>query len=258
MPSVEYVPGVPMWVDLGTPDVDAAVRFYGDLFGWTAGETSPETGGYRVFTKNGKSVAAVSPLMSPDQPVAWSTYICTGDADATVAAAREAGGTVVVEPMDVLDLGRMAFVIDPTGAAIGLWQPGKHQGAELVNEPGAFSWSELATRDVAAAKTFYNKVFGWTGESHDFGGGSYTEFKLGDRSVGGMREMGPNDPPQVPPHWLVYFAVEDADASVAKVSQNGGQVFMPPMDIDPGRFSIVSDPHGALFAVIALRTAPVA
>jgi predicted enzyme related to lactoylglutathione lyase len=257
MPSVDYVPGVPMWIDLGTPDVDAAVRFYGNLFGWTATEPAPDTGGYRMFTLNGKMVAGVMPLMSPQQPPAWSTYIDSANADETTAKVREAGGTVIVEPMDVMDAGRMAFYIDPTGAAIGIWQPGQHTGAELANEPGSFTWNELATRDTEAAKAFYKKVFGWDADTHAMGPMTYTEFKIGDRAVAGMREMGPNDPPQVPPHWLVYFAVGDTDAAVATVSKQGGNVLAPPMDIEPGRMSVVSDPHGAAFAIIAVKTAPV-
>jgi predicted enzyme related to lactoylglutathione lyase len=257
MPSVEYVHGVPIWIDLGTPDVAKAAQFYGSLFGWTADEPQPEAGGYTMFRKDGKMVAGVGPLMSEQQPVAWSTYLTSDDADDTAAKVREAGGTVLVEPMDVMDAGRMAFFMDPTGAAFGIWQPGLHKGAELVNEPGALTWNELATRDVEGAKAFYNKVFGITGETRPFGGTSYTELKVGERLVGGLREMGEMDPPSVPPHWLVYFAVGDTDASVATVTEKGGNVLLPPMTIDPGRFSIVTDPQGATFAVIALNPAMV-
>ncbi|HXA27231.1 MAG TPA: VOC family protein [Candidatus Angelobacter sp.] len=258
MPSVDYVPGVPMWIDLGTSDLEAATRFYSSIFGWEFQSAGPEAGGYGFFMLNGKMVAGAGPLMSEQQPIVWSTYIDTDDADATVAKAREAGGTVIVEPMDVMDVGRMAFFIDPTGAAIGVWQPKTHTGAELANEPGAFTWNELATRDVEGAKAFYNKVFGWTGDTLPFGPTTYTELKLGGRTIGGMREIGPDEPAQMPAHWLVYFAVADTDAAVAKVGEQGGKVLVPATDIDPGRFSVFTDPQGAPFAVIALRTAPVA
>jgi len=257
MPTVEYAPGVPMWVDLGTSDLDAATRFYGKVFGWQFQSAGADAGGYGFYMLNGKMVAGAGPLMSDQQPVAWSTYIDSADADATVAKAREAGGTVIVEPMDVMGAGRMAFVLDPTGAAIGIWQPLQHTGAELANEPGAFCWNELATRDIEAAKRFYKAVFDWDGTTNAFGDTTYTEFKVGDRTVCGMREMGANDPPQVPAHWLVYFAVADTDAAVSTISGAGGAVLVPPMDIDPGRFSVATDPQGAAFGVIALRTAPV-
>jgi predicted enzyme related to lactoylglutathione lyase len=246
-----------MWIDLGSSDVEAAGRFYGSLFGWEFQSAGPDTGGYGFFMLKGKMVGGIGPLMSEQQPVAWSTYIDSADADETTAKARAAGGTVIVEPMDVMDAGRMAMFIDPTGAAIGIWQAKGHGGAELANEPGAFTWNELATRDIEAAKAFYKAVFNWDGTTQPFGPTTYTEFKIGDRSVGGMREIGPDEPAQMPAHWLVYFAVADTDAAVATIAQQGGKVVVPPMDIEPGRFSIASDPQGAPFAVIAVKTAPV-
>ena len=151
-----YEPGTPSWVDLSTPDPAAAKRFYGELFGWEAQEAGPpeETGGYAMFTLRGKLIAGVSPLMDENQPAVWSTYVSTDDADAVVARAQEAGGQTIVEPMDVMDAGRMAFVMHPAGGAIGVWQPARHRGAELVNEPGALTWSQLHTRDTDGAAAF--------------------------------------------------------------------------------------------------------
>lgn len=258
MPSVEYSPGVPMWIDLGTSDMDAATSFYGGLFGWQFQSAGPDAGGYGFFMLRGRMVAGVGPRMTEQQPVAWSTYIDTADADETTAKVRSADGTVLMEPMDVMGVGRMAFFMDPTGAAFGVWQPITHTGAELANEPGAFCWNELATRDIEAAKAFYKAVFDWEGTTNAFGPTTYTEFKVGgDRTAAGMREMGKDDPPQVPAHWLVYFAVADTDAAAAKAGGAGGQVVVPPMDIEPGRFAVISDPQGAAFGVIALRTADV-
>jgi len=251
-----YAPGTPNWIDLGTPDQDAAGEFYGALFGWSLeeGENPEETGGYRIATLRDKAIAGVMKLMQEGQPPAWSTYIAVEDADATMAAVNAAGGTTMIEPMDVLEIGRMAFFVDPAGAVFGVWQARSFAGAGLVNEPGALSWNELNTRDPEAAKTFYGAVFGWTFEDQDMGEmGSYTTIKLGEDMVGGMLDMaGRGVPEQVPAHWQVYFAVEDTDATVALAKEKGGNVMVEPIDIPAGRFSILTDPFGASFAVIAL------
>jgi uncharacterized protein len=251
-----YAPGTPCWIDLSTPDQDAAAEFYGALFGWSveADENAEQTGGYRVAMLRDKAIGGVMKIMEEGQPPAWSTYIAVEDADATAAKAREAGGTVVVEPMSVLDYGRMAFLADPTGAFIGIWQPGKNIGAGLVNEPGALSWNELNTRDLGAAKSFYGEVFSWAFEDKDMGeAGSYTTILLDGNPVGGILDMAARGvPEQVPAHWQVYFAVEDTDATVEKAKAGGGSVMVEPTDIPVGRFSILFDPHGASFAVVAL------
>lgn len=254
--KTRYAPGAPCWIDLGTPDQDAAAEFYGGLFGWSveADENAEQTGGYRVAMLRDKAIGGMMRLMQEGQPPAWSTYICVEDADATVAKAREAGGSVVVEPMSVLDYGRMAFLSDPTGAVIGLWQPGRNIGAGLVSEPGALSWNELNTRDLESAKAFYGAVFGWTFEDNDMGEiGTYTSINLDGNMVGGILNMAERGVPQeVPAHWQVYFAVEDTDAAVEQAKQRGGNVMVEPIDIPAGRFAILTDPWGASFAVIAL------
>lgn len=248
-----YAPGTPSWVDLGSPDLDASSAFYTQLFGWTAGVApQPEAGGYTMFYQEGKAVAGMGPLMMEGQPPAWSTYVTVDDADKTAAVAKEAGATVFLEPMDVLDVGRMAIFADPAGAVISIWQPRAHIGAELVNEPVSLSWNELATRDIDGAKEFYGRVFSWTGNTAEVGGQQYTEWKLGDDTIAGMLEMGDNFPADVPPHWLAYFAVENTDATVAKAIELGASVVAPAMDIPPGRMAVISDPQGAVFAVIAL------
>ncbi|HEX4670437.1 MAG TPA: VOC family protein [Solirubrobacterales bacterium] len=248
-----YTPGTPCWVELGTPDVDASAAFYGALFGWEIPEqpNSAELGGYRRAKKNGKDIAGVAPLMQEGQPPAWSTYVSVADAEATTAAIREAGGAIHVEPMDVMDLGKMAVYADPTGAHFGIWEPGTFAGAELVNEPGALAWNELGTRDPATAKAFYSAVFGWEIEDHDMGEmGTYTEWKVDGSSVGGMMDVSGRLSDEIPAHWLVYFAVENTDAAVETVKSSGGGVSFGPIDIPAGRFAIVTDPHGAAFAVI--------
>lgn len=248
-----YAPGIPCWVELGTPDMEATAAFYGELFGWEIPEqpNSQQLGGYRRAKKGGKDVAGVSPLMSEGQPPAWSTYISVADAAATMAAVGEAGGQVIVEPMDVVGLGTMAVFTDPTGAVCGVWQPGTFAGAELANEPGAFAWNELGTRDPGAAKTFYGAVIGWGTKDHDMGGmGTYTEWLVGEDSVGGMMDISGRLPEEIPAHWLVYFSVENTDAAVETVKSSGGAIASGPIDIPAGRFAVVTDPHGAAFAVI--------
>jgi predicted enzyme related to lactoylglutathione lyase len=249
-------PGTPSWVDLGTPDIAASKAFYGALFGWT-GHTAeqPEAGGYTLFhNADGKEVAGAAPLQNPGQPPAWTTYIAVVDADATTKAATDAGGKVLMPPMDVMDQGRMAILEDPTGAVVAVWQAGAHKGADVFNVPGALSWNELSTRDVPAATRFYTTVFGWGAKTSE-GPPAYTEWQIDGRSVGGMMAMSEEMPASVPANWLVYFAVADCQATVDSAVALGGQVRMPPMTIPQGTFAVLSDPQGATFAVIALGSA---
>jgi predicted enzyme related to lactoylglutathione lyase len=241
-----YEPGTPSWVDLSTPDPAAAKEFYGGLFGWDAADAGSveETGGYAMFTLRGKQVAGIGPLMDPNQPAVWSTYVSTDDADAAVARAREAGGQVVVEPMDVMDAGRMAFVAHPAGGYVGLWQPGRHIGAELVNEPGSLTWNQLHTRDQDGAAAFYGAVFDWT-----LGQGV---FNLGERPIGGIMDVPPGTPDDVPAFWMTIFSVADCDESVSKATELGGAVVSPPEDLEGiGRFALLTDPQGVYFGIIA-------
>lgn len=250
-----YAPGTPCWVDLGTPDVDAAAAFYAQLLGWQVPESEnvEQTGGYRRATKDGADVAGVMPLMQEGQPPAWSTYVAVADANATAAAVKEAGGNMLAEPMEVMDLGTMAIFADPTGAVFGIWEPGTFAGAGRVNEPGAFAWNELNTRDPEAAKAFYSAVFGWGARDNDMGEmGTYTEWLVGEDSIGGMLDITGRVPDEVPAHWLAYFAVENTDAALETIKGAGGDVNFGPVDIPAGRFAVVHDPHGAVFAVIQM------
>jgi uncharacterized protein len=249
-----YEPGVPSWVDLGSPDPQGAADFYGALFGWDAPEGPPEAGGYRVAMVGDRAVAGIGQAQNPGPPV-WATYVNVESADATAEKVTAAGGKVILPPMDVLDVGRMAVFTDPVGAFFSVWQPGTHPGAQLVNEPGTWSWSELLTTDIDASKAFYGAVFGWGANTVGEGSpmGAYTEWQVNGRSVAGMMQKPPMLPAEVPPHWAVYFAVADADTAAARVAELGGSVMMPPMDIEPGRFAVVADPTGAVFNVIALK-----
>jgi predicted enzyme related to lactoylglutathione lyase len=248
-----YAAGTPCWVDIAVSDLDEAKRFYHGLFGWEALDQGPEAGGYCMLTLRGKNVAGLGPKMDPNQPSAWSTYVAVDDADATATEITANGGTVVMPPFDVLDSGRMTVCIDPAGAFFSLWQPKAHHGADLANEPGTLGWNELATRDPDGAITFYGAVFGWEANTMPMGAtGSYTEWKLDGNSVGGMMPMGDHYPPQVPPHWLVYFIVDDCDASFARAGELGGTGLVPPTDIPPGRFAVIADPGGAAFAIMKM------
>ncbi len=248
-----YKPGTPCWIDLGSPDLEASVGFYGDLFAWEVpeAENSEQTGGYRQAMKSGRAVGGIMPLMQEGQPPAWSTYISVESADAVAAAVRDAGGSVLAEPMDVLDLGRMAIFADPEGAVFGVWQPGAFAGAGVVNEADTLVWNELNSRDPSGAKEFYGAVFGWGFEERQFETGTYTSILVGEDTVGGMIDISDRVPEEVPAHWLVYFATDDADAAVQKARDGGGDVPFGPVDIaEVGRIAVIRDPAGAVFAVI--------
>lgn len=252
-----YEPGTPSWVDLSTPDPAGAKRFYGELFGWDAQDAGPveETGGYAMFLLDGKPVAGVGPTQGEGQPPAWSTYVATDDADAVAERARAAGAQVLMEPMDVMDAGRLAFFAHPAGGTIGVWQAGRHTGAAVVNEPGTVTWNELQTRDTEAGKRFGEAVFGWTANDADMNGFTYTVFNLGDRGIAGMVAMPPGVPDEVPAFWLTYFAVEDADDALRRITELGGAVTTPVTELEGvGRFATGTDPQGAHFAVIKTAT----
>jgi uncharacterized protein len=251
-----YAPGTPCWVDLASPDLDGSIQFYGALFGWDVpeSENAEQTGGYRLAALGGKSTAGMMPQMQEGQPPAWSTYVSVEDADATAAKVTEAGGQLIAEPMDVMELGRMAVFTDPTGAFFGIWQAGSFAGAEIVNKPNTFSWNELNMRDPEAAKSFYSAVFGWTSRDMDMGeAGTYTTFSLAgsdedDDSIGGLLDMRGRVPEEVPAHWLTYFTVDDRDATAGKAKEMGAEEIIS-IDMQMGKFAILRDPQGAAFGI---------
>ena len=253
----EYAPGTPSWIDLSSPDPDASAAFYRGLMGWEATEPGPveETGGYRMFQQDGKNVGGLMGHMQEGQPTVWSTYVSVADADDTTAKVKSAGGTVVVEPMDVMDIGRMAFYSDPTGAVFGVWQPKEFAGADLVNVPNSLCWNELLTRDIEAGRAFYPAVFGWGMSRPQFDDApeTYTLWEVNGQPVGGMMQMTDDFfPPEVPPHWGVCFAVADCDATAAKARELGATITYEPMDMSLGRFAGMIDPQGASLTVMQL------
>lgn len=252
MPQVsEYSPGTPSWVDLATTDVGGAKAFYNQVFGWSY-ESIPGGGGYEIATLGQGPLAGV--MAQPDHmkqmgaPPAWTTYVTVSDVDAATAGAKGAGGNVFVEPLDVMNAGRMAMIQDPTGGIIGLWQGKEAGGAAVVNEPGAFTWTDLVTTDVPAASDFYTEVLGWGAiDMTDPQGNPSKMFTVGGAPVASTRSL-----PDAPTHWAVYFAVADADGAAETVAANDGRLMMEPFDTPPGRMFPAMDPAGAGFAAIQL------
>ncbi len=245
-------PGTPCWADLSADDVSRARAFYSGLFGWTINEGPPETGGYSMCEVNGRAVAGIGPKMGPpDSPVAWTTYLATTDADATAARITAAGGMLLMEPFDVMDIGRMAIAADPGGAVFGLWQEGTFPGAQLANEPGAMTWNENMSRDLDGNKAFYQAVFGYGYGDMSDGGFRYATLELDGDIVGGIGELGADQPAEVPAHWSAYFAVPDTDAALAAVTRLGGRVIAPAWDTPYGRMAVASDDQGGVFSVMS-------
>jgi predicted enzyme related to lactoylglutathione lyase len=254
----EYAPGEFCWVDLSTTDVDGATKFYGELLGVEA-QAAPgdpeETGGYGFFTKTGKMVAGYGPTQRDEQPPAWSSYIKVEDADATAERVKEAGGQVHFGPIDIPnESGRMAVLQDPTGAFICINQQKQHPGAQLVNEPGAWNWNNLMTRDIDTAKDFYGKVFGWSAlhndEAPDFIWMWQVEGQHWPEGLGGLMEMGTDMPADAPPYWQIYLMVEDADKAVETTKSSGGRLVFGPLDLPSGKVATLFDPQGAAFSII--------
>jgi uncharacterized protein len=273
-----YPAGVPCWLDTAQPDPEAAVSFYSGLFGWEFEDRMPadSPGRYFVAQLHGRDVAAVGsqPEGLPPTPV-WNTYVWVDSADAAAAKAKDAGGRVLVEPFDILDAGRMAMLADPEGAAFSVWQAKEHKGAQLVNEPGTWNFSELNTRDRNGAEAFYRALFGWELQSFDLGAGEFNFWRLSgygdhlakrdpdlrdrleaDSAPGGFEDAvaalvpiaGDSSPEDIPAHWSVTFAVDNADAVADTAAKLGGKVLAPPFDAPYVRMTVVSDPQGAVFA----------
>ena len=250
-----YAPGRFCWVDLGTSDTADAKRFYTGMFGWTFEDRPIGNGAfYTMLFSGGRSVAALYQQDAQQHamgiPPNWLSYISVESADRTAEQVGGLGGTVLDGPFDVLDVGRMTVIQDPAGAVVALWEPRRHQGAEVVDEPNALAWNELETTDPERAAAFYGGLLGWVAERARYGEVDYTLFKQGEQMKGGMMAIQPEWGP-VPPHWLVYFGVTDCDASAADAERLGGTVSVPPTDVlGVGRFAMIRDPQGAVFAVI--------
>jgi predicted enzyme related to lactoylglutathione lyase len=267
-----YNPGVPCWVDASEPDPEAAVGFYSDLFGWEFEDVMPPRapGKYFIARLRGLDAAAVGsvPHAAPQRAM-WNTYIWVDSADETASKVRDAGGSVVIEPYDVMDSGRVAMFADPEGATFWVLQSNQHKGAQVVNKPGSLNFNGLNIRDVEGAKAFYGSVFGWRTLALDGGAEMWKLAGYGDfleRDNPDLRKqmaeadapagfedvvatINPiaDDQPDTPANWSVTFAVDDADATAAKATELGGKVIVPPFDAPWVRMTIIGDPQGATF-----------
>jgi predicted enzyme related to lactoylglutathione lyase len=247
-----YEQGTPSWVDLQTPDPDAAKTFYSALFGWTYDDQPIPEGGVYSMAMMGEDQVAALAQQPPDMaaagaPAMWNTYLAVDDVDSAVAKVEGAGGKTLMPALDVMDAGRMGFVADPGGAAVGLWQAKEHIGATLVNEPGTIVWNELITEDPAAAEPFYREVVGLSTATMEMGDQPYTLWVAGEAQVGGL--MTPQMP-GAPNHWHVYFQVEDTDNAIETANEQGGRVVVGPFDTPVGRIATLADPQGGVFSVL--------
>ena len=243
-----YAPGTPSWVDLTVPDLQAALRFYGQLFGWQFEDAGEEAGHYHQALLRGKRVAGIGPNAPGSPPASfWSTYFSGSDVDAHAKAIAEAGGHVSFGPTDVMDQGRMLVGQDPAGAMFGIWEPRAHAGAQIVNEHAAFSWNELIGNDLDGATRFYGAVFGL--DFADLGDAPYKLAKLGDDVVAGISGLGG----ELPPHWLTYFMHDEVDAGFDRARELGGEIVGEIQDSQFGRYARIRDPQGAVFGLIASR-----
>jgi hypothetical protein len=257
----EYVPGEFCWVDLSTTDVEAAKDFYGDLLGlsYDAAPGDPEeTGGYGFFIKDGKMIAGLGPVQSDEGHSAWSSYIKVESADETAERVKEAGGTVFFGPADLPnEAGRVAMLRDPSGAFIGIVEQNRNPGAQLVNEPGAWTWNNLLTRDIEAARKFYGKVFGWEAIHNEEAPPGIEMWQVeGQRwpeGMGGLMAMGDDMPAEMPSHWQVYFVVENCDGAIEKAESKGAKLGFGPIDVPVARMATLVDPQGAVVSILEAR-----
>lgn len=253
-----HPPGTFSWPELATTDQQAGVAFYRTVFGWDVHEQPigpAET--YSMFRLRGKEVAAAYTMRSDERelriPPHWNSYVAVSNVDEAAARAKALGGAVLAPPFDVIDAGRMAVLQDPQGAVFQVWQANRHPGARILREPGALCWTELITSDTKSAEQFYTQLFGWSAKTGTDGGSTppYTEFSVGATAGAGMMAAQP-EWGQVPPHWTPYFQVADCDASAQQAVAAGGKMMMPPTEISRvGRFAMIQDPQGAVFAIFA-------
>lgn len=250
--------GAPIWFDLMSSDPARAAEFYAAIFGWESQEpANPEFGGYQNFTRDGRRVAGLVPHM-PDAPVAnvWTAYLHTADAEVTAKAAEAAGGTVMVPPMPVGDLGSMMVVTDPAGAVIGFWQPGTHVGFTQWGEHGTPYWFECQSKDYDKSVAFYPEVIGarlqeiGTGGAPDsVGPERYSQVFVGESSYSGIMDAAKLFPAEVPSFWQIYVTVDDVEATVEQARSLGADIMMP-VEVTPyGTLAVLRDPMGALICL---------
>lgn len=263
--------GSPIWIDLGTHDIDGSVSFYSQVFGWDVPEGSAEFGGYRIATKDGVPVGGMmsslmgpdGPLEEPEYPTAWTVYLAVEDCAAAVAAAEKAGATVVVPAMEVGELGSMAILFDPAGAGVGFWEAKEFPGLAFNGQPGTPVWFEQMSKNFQAAADFYQEALGWNlaymGEdgqpvdSPPTSGIRYATNGAGEEASAGLCEADSFLPAEVPSYWRAYIGVSDTDATAAQIVELGGAVLDGPMDSPFGRVATVADPQGGTFQIVSVE-----
>jgi len=272
-PRETYPPGVTCFIDTEREDVDAAAAFYGGLLGWSFEDVTPPGQPRFVMAKvDGLTVAGIGAPFEGTAGPTWNTYVSVGDADAMVAKVEAAGGTVVAAPFDVGPAGRMAVFADPEGAHFRVWQPGRTNGVQLVNAPGSWNWSDLETRDIEAAKSFYGAVFDWEFNEVDLGQGPSAMIRvpgygehletLAPGTLESHKSMGAPDgfsdavgwmqPPareNGAARWVVTFSVADVDETAARAKALGGTVLAEPFDVPYVRMAVIRDLEGETFAI---------
>ncbi|GGY88156.1 hydrolase [Streptomyces olivaceoviridis] len=247
--------GTPCWADAMFSDVEGAKRFYGDVLGWTFGESSSEYGHYTQAYADGRAVAAVVPPMPGQEGQSqWCLYFASPDAAATAEKIRENGGEVLMEPMQVGEFGTMCLAREPSGAVFGVWQAGTHEGFEATATPGAYCWAEVFTREPEQADAFLAAVFPYRMKEIEDDAVDFRMFDVGEDTVLGRMRMTDDFPPEVPSYINVYFTVDDCDAAVDRAVKLGGILRFGPMSSPFGRFAALSDPQGANFSVIDITT----
>jgi predicted enzyme related to lactoylglutathione lyase len=250
----KHAPGAFSWIELGTTDQNAAKTFYTSLLGWTFTDSPMGPGDfYTMFELDKRTVAAAYTLREQERsmgvPPHWNLYISVTSVDESAEKAAELGGHVVAGPFDVFTYGRMAVILDPTGASFCIWEPKEHIGASVLNEPGSLCWADLTTPDPEAASKFYTGLFGWTLVP---GAGGYLHLKNGDAFIGGIPPA-QHSAPGTPPHWMSYIQVADIEAGTAKAKELGANICVGPMSIGTtGKMTVLSDPQGAFLALFEL------
>lgn len=248
--------GTPCWADLAARDIPKAIAYYKAQFGWEIEPGGPEVGGYSLARVGGLAVAGIGPLASAGAPPAWTTYLAAEDAADAAARITKAGGSVLTGPMDVMDLGVMVVAADPAGGTFGVWQAGRHTGAQVANESATMVWNEQMSHDVEKAQAFYAAVFGYELQDMSSAGFSYATLNLGGRPVGGIGAYPPGVPEGLPGSWTTYFGVADTDASIAITMRIGGAVEHQPADTPFGRMAMAADDQGARYSMISVQATP--
>lgn len=254
--NTTHAPGTFCWPELTSTDQAGAEKFYSELFGWTLAKTpmGPDSH-YTIFQKGENAVAAAA-QQGPEQktmgiPTHWLSYVSTASVDDSVKKAESLGARTVAGPFDVMEHGRMAVLADPAGAMFALWQANKHPGATVIDEDNTLIWTELVTDDTKQAEAFYSPLFGWKAEPFPDSPMAYTVFKRGDATAGGLMGKTPEMGPNVPNHWMPYFGVADAKATLAKVKALGGKVVVDAMEVPKvGIMGVVQDPQGGHFSIM--------